>query len=535
MCFLSVIVIFVFVNCAACDLSRNGKQTSVFETKDVIIETIDKPEKTHVFDNFRSITVILTAPISNTLKPQDLNANFEIRLEKVQEYMEKQYGIIVRFDVFDLKQYKVEADVRLSSGYDTDVYMVENKEFFYFENTVDNVVLNYDVAADLTDYVGQYYPEVEVMIEQNPELKSVLYRDDRLYAIPGCTGMPMDLYGLVINKNVYDLPSKDQSLSTNDVVEIYKKIGELRPDYYGVCNFRSFLNIAQKDYSEVLNGFTVIEQSLPILLEDSFDFKDMFSMYNDIYNSSSNIQHEAFKLWRGSWIDASNFSKLTMDDYVSLNAAPVVELINYSTFRDSVSGIANSDKFNESYYVIPIRYNRNQPKLTYAPKFYISTYSDEIEASLTFLRCLEYDQTVYDLLRYGVKDTDFYETENGIHLNTFYFTKSILSPHFDKKLGHDFSLWHEFYSDYLISQTEKRSEEDLYRMDVKNAISNIQKDDERFNDIIIHRNKIYGKEVYKILNTDSFNDRKMNDFLNLFDRNDNEYLIKEITFYLHDQ
>ncbi|HBN83331.1 MAG TPA: hypothetical protein DDZ89_05750 [Clostridiales bacterium] len=525
--FLMFLVMLFLMYNLACDFTGNDKQITTITSDTAFVtgkETQKETTKINVFDSFREISIMLNYPITR-MNAQDLSANLEMRIDGVREYMEKVYGIIVNIDMVKLTDYESERSTRLLSGDGTDIYCIGNPEVFYFENIVGNVTIDYVYTADLTDFIGQYYPEVRYMMELNPELESVIVQNERILAVPGCTSMPMDLYALIFNKKIYEL-DKNKYLTADDIVEIYTKMSEIQPDYYGICNFRLFINLALPN--ELLDGFTIVEDFHPVLLEESIAFKDIFTKYGKICNASSNMDTSSFTFWDGVWLDPSVFGKQkSIEDFKSLKVAPAIELVNYSSFRNSVMSVNNSSKFNECYDIIPVQYKLRQPKICYGPKYYISVYSVEIEASLTFLRCLEYDQTVYDFMRYGVKDVDYVETNEGLILNNTYTIKNIFSPRLDRKLAHDFIQWDDFLSEYMKSQSQPGIDDEYwYSLSVQSVIEDLLKNNQSFANIVKSRRDIYNG-IYRDIRGVSA-DTAYNNFLNKFDVNDSIYMIDEI-------
>ena len=142
---------------------KQNETDSIFEsittsTTSQIIEPIP-------WDQYRKISILYPYPPAN----RDNVDNFTMRMEEVRESVEKKYRIVVEFEMTTLVSYKKEMEIRFSSGDDTDIYLVDNlfdRDWYNIDNYVNN-----QYAADLTDYIDRFYPEIRTMIEYDPSLK----------------------------------------------------------------------------------------------------------------------------------------------------------------------------------------------------------------------------------------------------------------------------------------------------------------------------------------------------------------------------
>jgi hypothetical protein len=177
--------------------------------------------------------------------------------------------------------------------------------------------------------------------------------------------------------------------------------------------------------------------------------------------------------------------------------APVIESVSYYSFREKI--FYKIKLFNEKYYVMPIKTNAPVEKITYQAKYFISSLSDEIEASLYFLYLLHYDKELYTLFRYGIEGTDYVNTPSGLELQNLYsysqMSLKFENPFIEPKLAHDFSLWSEFMDEYLLAQVKDSGITDRYRNEqiMRETINSLRENDSAFDEIIKNRINIYGK------------------------------------------
>ncbi|HBN82928.1 MAG TPA: hypothetical protein DDZ89_03720 [Clostridiales bacterium] len=211
-----------------------------------------------------------------------------------------------------------------------------------------------------------------------------------------------------------------------------------------------------------------------------------------------------------------------------MSVPSVVELVPYYIFREKI--FYNTKQFNENYYIMPINTNAPTGKITYKARYFISSLSDEIEASLYFLYCLNYDKELYTLFRYGIEDTDYVNTPSGLELNNLYghsqMSYKFENPFIEPKLAHDFSLWGEFMEGYLAAQDTNRKmmEQNRDEQIIRETVKNIRESDSYFDEVMKERTRSYNN-IYELFKSD--NDA-IHEFMNGFKPDDGKYVIDQI-------
>jgi len=260
---------------------KQNETGSIFEsittsTTSQIIEPIP-------WDQYREISILYPYPPAN----RDNIDNFTMRMEEVRESVEKKYGIVVEFEMTTLVSYKEEMEIRFSSGDDTGIYLVDNLFDRDWYNI--NYYVNHQYAADLTDYISRFYPEIQTMLDYDPGLEERITRDGKIYAVPGCTNMDLNLYALIINKNFYDIEDKNRYLNVDEIATIYEKLHEHSNNlYYGIANFYYIGNIVLNRYGMPApkNEYSIIlYENQPVLFEETEHFQEAFEYGIKIFGS----------------------------------------------------------------------------------------------------------------------------------------------------------------------------------------------------------------------------------------------------------
>ncbi len=501
--FTIILLIFINVSCSkSINFNFNAENT---------INTIDEGD---INDTYKKISILFENPMYPVmLRGYELVLdNLNMRLEEINNYMEKAYRIIVKLDLVFSAEYQTEMQKRLLAGDNTDIYFMHNN----LQDIVDN---NY--AVDISNLINRFYPEINYMFQQDPCLRSKISKDDKIYAIPGCANMDLNLNGLVINRNFYDIQDKNRFLEIDEVMEIFKRLENSNENYNGVLAFaKAFNTIMQNDIlAYVLSPYIIYTNSEFILMEESDYFNQTYNRLKNLYELSLNVSERQFD-WSMNWTEPTKVKSWM--DVSNAPVAPVVELVEYSTFRRKI--YFESKKFNDHYYVMPVKTNNMHGRIVYDAKYFISVYSDETVAAMQFLRCLEYDETIYELLRYGIKDIDYENTDSGIALNTRYYINNILNPLYEKKLAHDFNLWDEYIYDLVhIKNAEVKQLHDDVEY-INSIVKDLITEDASFKNAVYRRFEIYNLLQNHIKKADSF----IYDFLSLFDKSDNQYIIEKI-------
>jgi hypothetical protein len=417
-------------------------------------------------------------------------------------------------------------DLRLSSGDNTDIYVAN----------VTGLDLKYRImdkgyAADITDYVNSFYPEIRMMLERDPGLSEEITYEGRIMAIPGCQSPVYNLFTLVIQNDFYEIEDKNRYLTLDEVADIYLELNNhIDSGYYGIINFDFISRLILYD-----NGLPLMLRSYNILLdndkltffEDNDLFIDAFEYAEKIYATLGTLEYRTFR-WDEGWTDPVKYknSSYGATKQVKPPVAPVIELVSYSSFRKQI--YSNTANFTQSYTVMPIKTNAPYGVLRYEPKYFISSTCENIDAALIFLHVLEWDQDNYILFRYGIENRNYSNTPNGIEHNNMYNFEVLRfeNPYIEPKLTHDFGLWNSFLSEYVSAQGMNKSayEYESNFQALIMAINELRNSDSEAIDFLDERYRlISGIDSYIRNKTGSYNE-----YLKLYNLSDTDALREKI-------
>ena len=522
------LIILCFILSTSCSVqsdhtNKNTEDSNPLNEKPLITT---QTEPLYKFDQTKELTILYSYLVGSN----DVDSNFNGRVKNIVEYIKMNYGIFVQFELISRTNYIEEMDLRLSSGDNSDIYManvaVRGSNF-----DIGHDVIEKQYAADITDYVDRFYPEIHMMLERDPELASQIVNNGKIMAIPGCESSVYNLFALVIHKDFYDVKNKNQYLSLDETAEIFTELNRFNDSgYYGIANFNHMaqLILDQNGFPLMLSGSNILADNNDLICFEETDlFIDTFQYAEKIYGTGGNIEERVFR-WDSEWTDPYKYksSSYASAKQVQPAVAPVVELVSYSSFRKQI--YYKTERFNKSYTVMPIKTNAPSGIIRYEPKYFISSSCDDIDAAMVFLRCLEWDKDVYTMFRYGFENTDYIMTQNGMELNNLhnFMLFRFENPYMEPKLAHDFGLWNEFLSEFISSQSTNKSSYE-YETDftqLKNTVSKLYNSDSEVKEIISKRIKL-NEEIgtYIRSKTGSYNE-----YLKYYDLHDTDDLKNKI-------
>ncbi len=511
---INIVILTLLFSTSCSVLDHAGKEQTVNNNPlEGSSEITTYTEPLYKFDQTKEISILYPYPGGSA----EADSDFDVRVEKIVEYIKMKYGIFVQFEVISTFGYGEEMDLRLSSGDNSDIYVanVNNSSF-----DIERDVIEKQYAADITDYVDRFYPEIHTMLDRDPHLASKIVNNGKIMAIPGCESPVYNLFALVIHKDLYDVKNKDQYLSLDETAEIFKELNHFNDSgYYGIANFNHMAQIIlyQNGFPLMLSGFNIfLDNNDLVFFEETDLFIDAFEYAEKIYSTGGNIEERVFR-WDSDWTDPYTYKNTSYAAAKQIQpaVAPVVELVSYSSFRKQI--YYKTERFNQSYTVMPINANAPSGIIRYEPKYFISSSCNDIDAALVFLRCLEWDKDVYTMFRYGFENTDYTVSQDGMEINNthnFMFLR-FENPFMEPKLAHDFGLWNEFLSEFISSQSINKSsyEYEMNFAQLKNAVSQLNKNDPEAKELLWKRHDLnVGISSYIRKKTGSYNE-----YLRLYD------------------
>ena len=325
-------------------------------------------------------------------------------LDEIKNKMVETYGIPINIEFVPQENYYEFIKIRLHSNDNIDVF---TPRFFAFPNSDTVRFIIYDQnpvlqqwinefdIADLTDVSEIYFPELK-QIANDRYIEKIIEFNGRIYGVPGiCNFKQGNLLVLTIDKTFYDQLGRP---SINDIHQLQELIKNTEKSYHNgkvVCSFNDYLSwhCSNNGYIYWTNIFAydrdqIITLSDTELLREAYEsFQEIAPMISD--DISSNYQRMSDKMKKS----------------VLLQVCP------YYRFKDNWMEYTDHFVYNFEFMFLSNGYT-----ITYDEcwlKYLVNGASDNIEATLVFLRCLEYDQEIYDLIRYGIKDKHYTLNKNG--------------------------------------------------------------------------------------------------------------------------
>lgn len=354
------------------------------------------------------ITYIYTPSTSIDLM---FDASFKEVISKVQKHMLDKYMIEVNMEFLPNSNYYEIVSKRLHSNDRIDVFSpypskYPNMETVQYnnQNYLQQWIKEFEIA-DLTDYVNDYYPELNEYIS-NPDIREAVVYNDRIYGVPGIVShMQGNLQVLVIYKDYYEFIGRPEIKTIDD---LYQLIGSVRDSKYMnkgriICSFEDFLSwhCGNNGYMYYINLLAYQGKTI-LSLENEPILQEAFNLYQDISDlvSERNIPF----YWKGNW-DVPGVNDIDTSDEMSYSPV-LIQLSSYNQFY--LKSISNTERFSNEYEIL---FLNNPCTVTYDNcnlNYLINGASSNIKSALFFLRCLETDEDIYDLLRYGIKDKHYY-------------------------------------------------------------------------------------------------------------------------------
>ena len=446
------------------------------------------------------ITYIYTPSASIDLM---FDASFKEVISKIQEHMLDKYLIKVNMEFLPNSNYYETVSKRLRSNDRIDVFSPHPSKYpnmetvqYNNQNYLQQWISEFEIA-DLTDYTSSFYPELNEHII-NPDIREAVVFNDRIYGVPGIlSNMQGNLQVLAIYKDYYESIDKPQIKTIDDLYQIIRSVRQSSYMNKGriICSFEDFLswhcgNNGYMYYSNLLayQGKTILS------LENEPVLQEAFNLYQDISDlvSERNIPF----YWKGSW-DVPGVNDIDTSDEMSFSPV-LIQLSLYNQFY--LKSISNTERFSNEYEIMFLNNPCTVTYDTYNLNYLINGASSNIKSALFFLRCLETDEEIYDLFRYGIKN-------NHYHLND----QGAVSYGKDVFLGWD-------YTDRLISKKLERPM--AFELRAPNAV---------WEDYIQKSNHIInGINYKKLLRIHLDNDKFDSDLLRIFNNRVAVNLFKDL-------
>ena len=309
---------------------------------------------------------------------------------EIKGIMMDQYGISTSIEFIPIKGCYETIKKRLNANDAIDVFTPNSSQIpgirvpIINQKVLHHWISEFDIA-DLTEYVDKYYPELKKLVN-DPYVRDTVMYNDKIYGIPGLR-LGGDLTVLIVDKEYYRSMNNPEIKSINDLQELIKGTEDtsFKKGRTVICSFQDYLKWHcgnnETIYLENLLAYDDNTGNI-ISLADTEILKDAYDIYKDMAHLIDNIEI---------------FTSLNIDKALIL-------LIPYQLFKYFYTG--STYKFEDHFNFI---YLNNPLTVTY-DHFMLKCLingSSNIEAALTFLRTMTYDEEVYDFFRYGIKDINY--------------------------------------------------------------------------------------------------------------------------------
>jgi len=267
-------------------------------------------------------------------------------------------------------------------------------------------------------------------------------------------------------------------------------------------------------------------------LENEPVLHEAFTLYQDISDlvSERNIPF----YWKGNW-DVPGVHDI--DTSHEMSYSPVlIQLSSYDQFY--LKSISNTERFTDEYELLFLNNPCTVTYDTYNLNYLINGASSNIKSALFFLRCLETDENIYDLLRYGIKDKHYYLNDQGavsygkdVFIGWDY-TDRLISKKLERPMVFELNALKAVWEDYI-----QKSNHIIHGIDYKKLLR-IRSDDEIDSDLSRMLNNRAAFNLFRDLDSNIHNqnsltnviksDIEIENFIRYYDSYETNVLLKEL-------
>jgi ABC-type glycerol-3-phosphate transport system substrate-binding protein len=360
------------------------------------------------------ITFIYTPNPSIDLR---FNADFKEVVTKVTDLVYEKYKIKVNMEFIANQNYYDTVSVRLKSNDRIDVFSPYPSKYpnmetvpYSTQNYLQQWIHEFEVA-DLTDYINAYYPELKETLS-DPDIRETTEYNGRIYGVPGISSyMQGNLQVLAVYKEYYEHVERPEIHTIDDLYRLIRAVEDSPYMNKGriLCSFEDFLtwHLGNNGYVYFINLFAYQGKTL-LSLENEPLFHEAFNLYKEISHLIS--EDDMPFHWQQYWqVPGDQDIREISDPYSS----PVlIQVATYDQFN--IQQIRDTERFSDEYEFFFLNTPYTITYDLYTLNYLINGGSSHINTALFFVKCLQTDQNIYDLLRYGIKDKHYSLNDEGV-------------------------------------------------------------------------------------------------------------------------
>lgn len=396
-----------------------------------------------------NLVYILSADEVDTMRTAE---KMEKMIQGIKNHMMDRYGISVHFEFIPIKGSYEVIKKRMNANDSIDAFTPYLTQMPGIDTPITNQkvlsrwISEFDIA-DLTEYADQYYPELKKLAD-DPYFRDAVMINDKIVGVPGLNALCGDFKVLVVDRQYYRSVGSPNIESIDDLYELIKGTERLSAKERGIvlCSFQDILTWHcgnnETVYLKDMLAYDDIAGNI-ISLADTQILKDAYEKYQKMAHLINDLEI---------------FSSLNTDHIL-------IHFIPYQLFKNFYTG--STYKFEDHYEF----FYMNTPLTITYDNYKLNCFingSSNIEATLTFLRTLTYEEEVYDLLRYGIKDKNFIVDANGCVVldkdivygweTAFKFLERSRERPFSYELGASKDVFFQYLrnENYFMNQTDYR-------------------------------------------------------------------------------
>ena len=330
----------------------------------------------------------------NTHSNRDMD--FNGIFNEISLITENVLGFSVKFD-FDMPvDYLKLLSQRINSGDQVDVF-----DFLPAPDHITMDIVSQYKLADCTDLLSMYYPASQKLLDMHPEIMDSYVVDNKLYVAPGyISSARSNLYAIIIDRTLQDKIGLTEINDFSEFLEVYTECigkGLVKGDNVFYCDIDSFIRLYLKCYGYFYVEFGIFydPKSKEIVpMENTPEFIEAYLMYQNMYQDG---------YVREFPVDTNNLPPVNSLDAVLENRYPIYP----SKYLNMVAScILGYKQFDERYVLHTLNADESF-YMSYRIAPYGVTDHGKVKEALQFINLINTHQEVYDLLRYGQKDTNY--------------------------------------------------------------------------------------------------------------------------------
>ncbi|HBN86369.1 MAG TPA: hypothetical protein DDZ89_21300 [Clostridiales bacterium] len=386
---------------------------------------------TNPLDTNNSLSDIQNTEITYIYTPTptidlQFNAHFNEVVAEMEKLMLDKHRIKVNLEFLPNHNYYDTVKKRLHSNDSIDAFSPHPSEYpnsetvpYNKQNYLQQWINEFEIA-DLTELINGIYPELNKSL-LDPDVKEAVLYNGRVYGVPGtATYMLGNLQVLIVYKEYYESIGKPEIHTIDDLYHLIDSVKDSPYNDKGriLCGFDNFLSwhCGNNGYVYYMNLLAYKGKTL-LPLENEPVFHEAFHLYKDISDLVS--EDNSYTYWRKN-VDVPGINDIIA--YGDSFFSPI--LIQLSTYNHILTkGISDTERFLDEYEFLFLNNPSTVTYDIYSLNYLINGASPHINTALFFIKCLQTDEQLYDLFRYGIKDKHYSLNEQGaVSFSTVVFT-----------------------------------------------------------------------------------------------------------------